>query len=319
MFSKLLAWLSDLSPHRLLLLAGGVMLLMFVTIYFFLSKWTEEKEAEQVEEVPAPIVAMRTVVTAKTDIPPLTIIKEEMLQTKEIPEDTAPSDAITNPAKVVNTSSKTAIFKDDVITERKLFSDLGQLTFVGSIPPDCRAVSINVNEVTSVDGFAKPGDRVDLLLVETNEKQSATTNILLQDVLLLSINKNMSKVHSAETKSDGTVTTEAVENPSTATFALRPDEVLKLISASKLGEIYLMLRPLHPTEQYSADSGYTIRSVTAPSSNSAASTQNLPPIPATTNLPPIPDFSSSSQRNGIHIDDENKIEIIQGDKIVQGK
>ena len=191
MFLKLFNWLNDLKPREIGILAGIVFCLMLGVIYFFLSWWTVKDE--KVEEV-APVVAMRSIIVAKSDIPPLTIIKSEMLQTKEVPEELVPSYAITDMSKILNATAKTEIFVDDVITERKLLTDLKQLTFVGSIPPDCRAVSIGVNESTGVDGFAKPGDKVDLLLVETDENRSATTNILLQDVLLLSINKNMNQM-----------------------------------------------------------------------------------------------------------------------------
>ena len=303
MFLKLFNWLNDLKPRELLILAGFVFCLMFAVIYFFLSWWTIKDE--KVEEV-TPVVAMRTIITAKSDIPPLTVIKSEMLQTKEVPEELAPSDAITDMSKILNATAKTEIFDGDVITERKLLTDLKQLTFVGSIPPDCRAVSIGVNESTGVDGFAKPGDRVDLLLVETDENRSATTNILLQDVLLLSINKNMNKKSESNVAEDGTITTAAIENPSIATFALRPDEVLKLLSASKLGEIYLMLRPTNPTEDYLQNVGYTIDSI-----NAYKQQQNSPPTtPAPVAETPQPKIETPPV-------DVNKIEIIQGDQIVQ--
>ena len=298
MFLKLFNWLNDLKPRELLILAGFVFCLMFAVIYFFLSWWTIKDE--KVEEV-TPVVAMRTIITAKSDIPPLTVIKSEMLQTKEVPEELAPADAITDMSKILNATAKAEIFDGDVITERKLLTDLKQLTFVGSIPPDCRAVSIGVSEATGVDGFAKPGDKVDLLLVETDEGKSATTNILLQDVLLLSINKNMNK--KSESNVDGTITTAAIENPSIATFALRPDEVLKLLSASKLGEIYLMLRPTNPTEDYLQSDGYTINSINTPPSK-----QEQTPQPVAT---PTPVAQTQQPKVETPSNDVNKIEIIQ--------
>lgn len=301
-------WLNDLTPQQLLILAGFVFVFMFVTIYFFFSWLTAKNEVEEVvEEPPTAIVSMRTVVMAKSDIPPLTIIKPEMLQTKEVPEELVPSDAVTDTARVVNTSAKTSIFAGDVITEKKLLADLKQLTFVGSIPPDCRAVSISVNEVTGVDGFAKPGDRVDLLLVETDDKKSATTNILLQDVLLLSINKDMNKNSESTVAEDGTVTTAAIDNPSIATFALRPDEVLKLVSASKLGEIYLMLRPQFPTEEYVYNYGYTINSINSYQPQPAPVET---PAPVVQQEPPVTPQKIETPKN------PNKFEIIQGDKTI---
>ena len=310
MFDKLFKWLNDLNSRQLLILAGFVMILMFTIIYGFLSWWTAKENNEKVVEEPLPPpVEMRTVVTARTDIPPLTIIKAEMLQTKEVAEELVPQDAINDISEVINNSSKTEIFADDVITERKLLSDLKQLTFVGSIPADCRAVSISVNEITSVDGFAKPGDKVDLLFVETDENRSATTSILLQDILLLSINKNMDKVNASTTGEDGKAKTSAIENPSIATFALQPSEILKLISASKLGEIYLVLRPLNPTDKYFDNLNYTINSI---NTYKQQKVETPPVVPA---IQPMPITPPKFETNS----DTNKIEIIQGDKIVQKK
>ena len=266
MFDRLFEKLNNLNPRQLVLLAGIVMLLMFTTIFAFLSWWTERDDTEQNVEPPAQVetVNKKTVVVAKVDIPPLTAITAEMLQTKEIAEDLVPEDALESIEKVLGISAKTEIFAGDVITARKLETDMKNLSFVGSIPPDCRAVSISVNEITGVDGFAKPGDKVDLILVETDKNLRATSSILLQDVLLLSINKNMDKINRTTTTENGQVMTAAIENPSIATFALPPEEVLRLISASKLGEIYLMLRPNNPTARYYGRNAYTMDSINRP-------------------------------------------------------
>ena len=309
LFDRLFKWLNDLNPRQLLILASVMMVLMFAVIYIFLSWWTADKEVEvRIEQPPVP--EMSSVVTAKVDIAPLTVIKSEMLDTKEVAKNLVPEDAITDTAEIIDNSTKTAIFAGDLITKRKLLTDLNELTFVGSIPADCRAVSISVNEITGVDGFAKPGDKVDLLLAESNGDSGATTSILLQDVLLLSINKNMSKNNESTAGEDGKVTTSAIQNPSTATFALQPDDILKLISASKLGEIYLALRPKNPINRYSDSGEYTIRSA-----NSNKSQQTTPKV---TELPPIPSASEKPVQDEA-IPDVNRIEIIQGDKIVQKK
>lgn len=257
MFSKMLSWLNDIKPRQLLILAGSVMLLMFLFAYAFLSWWTEKEAEEIVEEQAPPVVNMRTVVTARVDIPAMTPIKSEMLELKEVPEDYAPSDAFSDFSRLKDTSSKAPIFAGDVITERKLSAEVKDAGFVGKIPPDCRAVSISVNSLTGVDGFAKSGDKVDLLLVESKD-YSATTNIILQDVLLLSINQNYGE-DSVNVNGNS-----AVQNPSIATVALMPNDILRLVSASKLGEIYMILRPKNPTQKYWDDVAYTVKSANAP-------------------------------------------------------
>ena len=251
------SWLNDIKPRQLLILAGSVMLLMFVFAFSFLSWWTQKEAEEIVEEQAPPVVNMRTVVTARVDIPAMTPIKSEMLELKEVPEDYAPSDAFSDFSRLKDTSSKAPIFAGDVITERKLSAEVKDAGFVGKIPPDCRAVSISVNSLTGVDGFAKSGDKVDLLLVESKD-YSATTNIILQDVLLLSINQNYGE-DSVNVNSNS-----ATQNPSIATVALMPNDILRLVSASKLGEIYMILRPKNPTQKYWDDVAYTVKSANAP-------------------------------------------------------
>ena len=319
MFARVVAWLNDLNPKQLLVLAGIVMFMMFSVIYFFLSWWTARDVAEENPVEPVTVSAMQSVVVAKSDIPSQTVLKDEMLEIKEVPENLVPSDAVTEISSIINKSSKTPIFAGDVVTKKKLTTDINQNTFVGSIPPDCRAVSISVNEVTGVDGFAKPGDKVDLILVENDENKSVTTTVFLQNVLLLSINKNMDKSRDTKNEETGNTTGEAIENPSTATFALRSDEVLKLIAASKLGEIYLTLRPLKPTDNSSDNLAYTINSINAnkktPQVNPPA-TQSATPMINPSALPPIPDNSKTVEVFN-NVNNENKMEIISGDKVVQ--
>ena len=315
MFSKILNYLNDLSPRQLLILSSVAAAIMFVVIYFSLSFWDNNKE--EVKEVvvqPTKKVEMVKVVSAKSDIAPRTRIQESMLQVVEMPPDSVPNGAITNMAEVVNSPARIQILAGDVITQQKVYHESGQAGFVGAIPPDCRAVSIGVNDITGVAGFAKPGDYVDLVLVEKDNKNaSATSNILLQNVLLLSINKDMNadSVSSSEGESSST---NAISNPTIATFALRPDEILKLVSASKLGEIYLLLRPFKPNDMYVDAVDYTAYSSNQPEQTTKPEPAPAPqPAPVVTKPPKTPIVPVIPQI------EERKFEIIQGDKIVQGK
>ncbi|MBR3051122.1 MAG: Flp pilus assembly protein CpaB, partial [Selenomonadaceae bacterium] len=244
MLQKILNKLNDLRPKQLLMLAGATAILMFMVIYFGMSLATNTKEAiVQPEPEKKEVIQTTPVVVAKVNIPPRTRIQEAMLQMKELPVDAVPEGAITNFDDVKNVQIKVSIFAGDILTIHKVFNAKGDEGFVGEIPADCRAVSINVSEVTSVAGFAKPGDKVDLLLVE-KDKYSATTNLILQNVPLLSVNQDMTGGNVLD--ESGNITSSAIRNPTIATFALPPQDVLKLISASKLGEIYMMLRPSNP-------------------------------------------------------------------------
>lgn len=268
----------------------------------------EEKIIVQ-EEPKQPVIETRQVVVAKMNIPVRTRIKEEMLQMKEVPVELITGDPISSFDEVRDVQAKFPIFAGDVLTKQKFSEDKTFEGFVGAIPPECRAVSINVNEITSVAGFAKPGDRVDLLLVEKSN-YSATTDIILQNVQLLSVNQDMGD---ASIIDEASGSTSAINNPTIATFALPPEDVLKLISASKLGEIYMMLRPKNPKAVYVAkdEGGYTFDSVNKPK----PAPEPTPVIPAT----PVPDVPLPQ----IPIPEvpivpvTPKFDIIQGDELTQ--
>lgn len=327
---KFLNRLGDLSPRQLLAISVASALSMFGLMYAALTEIQEEnatKTMMPVVDQPKKIET-KTVVVAKTNINPQTPLKSEMLELKEVPENMVPANAVLNEKEVLNRSTKVAIFEGDFITPQKVYGESEASGFVGMIPKDCRAVSVSVNDVTGVAGFAKPGDHVDVILVEKND-DSATSSILLQDVLLLSINGDMGVKKSTEEAVDPA--TQAISNPTIATLALKPDEVLQLISASRIGSIYLMLRPLKPSDAYVDGGGITFRSYKAPKSESESKTVDPKTVdPKTTlpapviNEPVLPKLDKETESQ----DDQNeepekepeppKFEIMYGDKTDDG-
>ena len=216
MFKKIINKLNDMRPRQLLMLAAGAAIVMFIIMYAsmsFLMK-TKVSEEELAEEKKAQ--TKTSVVVAKINITPRTRLQESMLQLKDVPVDLVPEGAITNINDVKDVQVKISIFAGDILTVQKVFNAKGDEGFVGTIPPDCRAISISVNDITGVAGFAKPGDFVDLLLSEKSQ-YSATTTILLQNVPLLSVNQDMTGTTVAsETGVANTPT--AINNPTIATF-----------------------------------------------------------------------------------------------------
>ncbi len=276
MLVRFLNWLSDLRPRQLLILSGIAAAVMFAIAYGAFSMLQREIQEEQqptTKELPA--IAMKSVVVAKSNIASKTILKQNMLQLKELPENIVPPNAVTDMAVVLNKMTKTAIYSGDVLTEQKVFQSQEQSGFVGTIPPNCRAVSVSVNDVTGVAGFAKPGDYVDVMLVEKVNK-TVTSSILLQNVLLLSINQNMGVNRNSDNENAVDSDTQAIENPSIATLALSPEDVLKLVSASKLGEVYLMLRPFKPDSLYVPDAEFTFRPIKTEETQKPAPEKSAP-------------------------------------------
>lgn len=297
MLHRLIDKLNNLTSKQLLTMAAIAGLLMFAAIFAGMTLMAQQEQQPPPPPEQTKTVEQVAVVVAKTNIHPRTRIQESMLQVKELPAEIVPEGAIKSFADVLNVQVKITIFAGDILTIQKVFAEGGDEGFTGSIPADCRAVSMSVNDITGVAGFAKPGDHVDLLLVEKG-KYSATTNLLLQNVLLLSINQDTTG--SPKIGENG-VPSAAISNPSIATFALRPEETLKLISAAKLGDIYISLRPSKPQSAYVEPMEYTIESIDAPKPEPApAPVIPSAPAPQIPIEPPTP-----------------KIDIIAGDQVVQ--
>ena len=331
MFYKILDFLNDLRPRQIFLLAGASTVIMFATVYIIFSFMTPRVEESQ--SVEQPKYPTENVVVVKTDIAARTVFTEDMLQVKQMPKDLVPEGVVTNLRSIVGQSAGVTMYAGDIVTEQKIHIENFTSTFVDSIPKDCRAVSVGIGNITGVAGFAKAGDFVDVILVQKNDS-SANSRLILQNVLLLSINKNAgedfnSSVSSKVTKSvtnstasmpDAPQTSTEPEDPVIATLALRPQEAMELVSAAALGEIYLTLRPQNPSEETVANVDYTMQGIAAPPAAVAASPAPTSPVAASVPSPSIPLPPSASTPSIpapiVQGGASPSFEIIQGDQIV---
>lgn len=130
------------------------------------------------------------------------------------------------------------------------------------LKPGERAVGIQVDEVSSVGGFLKPGEHVDVLAyVPPNEQGNnrlGAATVVIQDARLLTIG-NISKLDQDASKPKGntvnaTLTKEAglkvvaeVQelrlNLKSAVLAVKESDVNRLMTATTVGQVRLALRP----------------------------------------------------------------------------
>ena len=242
------------------------------------------------------------VVAAKQDIPERTVVKEDMLKVVEVPSELVPEGAFHDVADAVDHPTSTAIQQGDIMTSRKVYVDIRMAGFTGIIPPDCRAVTIPINDVTGVSGFAHPGDYVDIMVITGTKENGINGRIILQDVLLLGINrtadlpntptgdsskKDGDKKDDASAANVSSINTKASSDTmATATVALKPADALKLAAESQEGTLYLVLRPFKPRDMYTFDTDYA----GVPQGNGqAASSSSAPSAPQPA---PAPSYSA---------------------------
>lgn len=253
------------------------------------------------------------VVAAKQDIPERTVVKEDMLKVVEVPSELVPEGAFRDVADAVDHPTSTAIQQGDIMTSRKVYVDIRMAGFTGIIPPDCRAVTIPINDVTGVSGFAHPGDYVDIMIISGTKENGINGRIILQDVLLLGINrtadlpnmptgdsskKDGDKKDDASAQNVGNVNTKASSDTmATATVALKPADALKLAAASQEGTLYLVLRPFKPRDMYTFDTDYAGVPQGNGQQTAAPSAPQSAPAPAPSapqSAPSAPSYSGGS-------------------------
>ena len=310
---KLSTIMERLTPRQLLLACGVVALLIFLLIYFTLTKLTAPKPQPQQPKSVTQTQQIRDVkvVTAKTSIPERTLIKEEMLSLTTMPSNKVPNGALMRTTDLVGRPSKVAIGAGEVITTQKVFASIMDMGLSGRIPPECRAITVGISDVTGVAGFAQPGDYVDVMLVSSQvENNKVVSEMILQNVLLLAINKQVENGSNAPTQNNAnakgqnaTVTGQpkVTGNPAMATMALLPEDALKLAAKAQLGQIYLVLRPYRPANGVSDDTYYSV--------TKASGKMPVTPPPAGT-IPPGADIDTSPTAN---------VQIIRGTTTTVGR
>lgn len=299
-------FLDKITYRQWVVAAGVVSILLGLMVYFAMSG-DDEKAAEK------PQTNLVQVVAAKQDIPERTVVKEDMLKVVEVPSELVPEGAFRDVADAVDHPTSTAIQQGDIMTSRKVYVDIRMAGFTGIIPPDCRAVTIPINDVTGVSGFAHPGDYVDIMVITGTKENGVNGRIILQDVLLLGINrtadlpntptgdsskKDGDKKDDARAQNVGSVNTKASSDTmATATVALKPADALKLAAASQEGTLYLVLRPFKPRDMYTFDTDYAGVPQGNGQQTAAPSAPQSAPAPAPSapqSAPSAPSYSGGS-------------------------
>lgn len=303
-------FLDKITYRQWVVAAGVVSILLGLMVYFAMSG-DDEKAAEK------PQTNLVQVVAAKQDIPERTVVKEDMLKVVEVPSELVPEGAFRDVADAVDHPTSTAIQQGDIMTSRKVYVDIRMAGFTGIIPPDCRAVTIPINDVTGVSGFAHPGDYVDIMIISGTKENGINGRIILQDVLLLGINrtadlpntptgdsskKDGDKKDDASAQNVGDVNTKASSDTmATATVALKPADALKLAAASQEGTLYLVLRPFKPRDMYTFDTDYAGVPQGNGQQTAAPSAPQSAPAPAPSapqSAPSAPSYSGGSGGSG---------------------
>lgn len=180
---------------------------------------------------------------ALTDVSLGQRIAPDMIRLAEWPAASMPEGAFTDPAKLTGRVLKTSVVKGEPLVEAKLapVGTLGGLSAL--IAEGRRAITVRVNDVVGVAGFALPGNYVDIIVHTEREHPAAAvgdarqlrksqdiSKIVLERILVLAVAQ---EVERDETKPK-------VVNA--VTLEVTPEQAEALDLARSVGTLSLVLR-----------------------------------------------------------------------------
>ncbi|EKV28659.1 Flp pilus assembly protein RcpC/CpaB [Caenispirillum salinarum AK4] len=183
-----------------------------------------------------PAVELTGVVVARVPLHFGNTLAEENLRVVRWPAETLPDGAFTSIEALLGGPDGESrvvlrgIEPGEPVLASKVSGFGGRATLSSIIADDMRAVTIRVNDVNGVAGFVLPGDRVDVILTRTPDRDQGVTDILLQNVKVLGVDQQASE------KNDDPVVARAV------TLEVTPVQAQKLTLGQTVGQLSLALR-----------------------------------------------------------------------------
>jgi len=148
------------------------------------------------------------------------------------PQDTPLAGSFTRVQDCIGRSLITPISKNEPILEVKLAPKEAGVGLPAAIPVGMRAVSVRVDDVVGVSGFAMPGTMVDVMATGTPEGGGdSLTRTIIQDVRVLAAGQTVEQDTQGKPKTVGVVT-----------LLLTPEQADQLTMASTDNRIHLALR-----------------------------------------------------------------------------
>jgi pilus assembly protein CpaB len=186
---------------------------------------------------------MVMVLAASADLPAGTRVQKVHLKKISIPQATAPRGTVAEEAQALDRALLFPVTQNEPILSTRLSSVTGADGIASLIEPGKRAVSVSVADAASAGGLIQPRAHVDVLFTKTGSMAEAVTTTVLEDVIVLSIGRNVEAA--AAVTATGTAAP-APAAPSTGnrsvTLLVTPDQARIVELAKNQGKISLSLR-----------------------------------------------------------------------------
>jgi pilus assembly protein CpaB len=219
----------------------------------------------------------------------------EMFKLAEWPADSVPKGAFTDPQKLSGRVLKNNLLMGEPVSEIKLAPSgtLGGLSAL--IAEGKRAITVRVNDVIGVAGFALPGNYVDIIVSTQKDpmpgsdmREQSISKIVLERILVLAVAQ---EVNRDETKPK-------VVNA--VTLEVTPEQAEKLDLARSVGTLSLALRN-QVDPQSAATEGATKLTLLPPAAPPPAPKPAPKPVPAARPAPVIVKVAAPVRRDCVTV------------------
>lgn len=233
------------------LLAGIAAVILF-------ARWAGEQSSKNMTPV---VVAVRDLDLGE----PLTAA---MMQGIAWPSGAVPVSSFSDSKKLEGRVIRSPVYKGEPILEPKLAPEGTKGGLPSIIQSGKRAITVKVNEVVGVAGFALPGSFVDIMVNTTDAKDKVVSRIVLKRILVLAVAQAANR---DDTKP---------KVVSAVTLEVTPEEAEKIDLARSIGTLSLVLRnsiDLKETESAGAHRDDLLGKVAAPPAVPVAAPAAAPP------------------------------------------
>lgn len=198
----------------------GISILVAAVTVIFASRWLNQQGN----------LATSKVVVAKAEIPAGSPVTPELVTLANWPSASKPKGAYDNPAQIKDRVISSVVAAGEPVLESKLapVGSKGGLSAV--ITPGRRALTVKVNEIVGVAGFALPGNFVDVMVNTQDDHNNPISKIVLEKILVLAV--------AQEAERDPT----KPKVVNAVTVEVTPDQAEKLDLARSIGSLSLVLR-----------------------------------------------------------------------------
>lgn len=175
-------------------------------------------------------VATTKVVVASRNLVFGTQLKEGMLEVIDWPATSALKDPVSDPRTIYQRVINTQVLRGEPLLNSKLAAQGEKAGLSALLHEGSRAVTVRVNEIVGVAGFALPGNYVDVMVHASDKNNRPISKIVLERILVLALAQDAS---TGETKP-------RVVNA--VTLEVTPQQAEQIDLARSVGSLSLVLR-----------------------------------------------------------------------------